>query len=45
VDEALEVFRRGPQADDTAMVVLQVRDAAAVADALGAERPGGERVA
>jgi hypothetical protein len=27
------------------MVVLQVRDAAAVADALGAERPGGERVA
>jgi len=42
---ALEAFRAGPQADDTAMVVLQVRDAVALSGAVGAEWPGGERVA
>jgi serine phosphatase RsbU (regulator of sigma subunit) len=45
VDEELEAFRTGAQADDTAMVVLQVRDAVALAGAVAADRPGGERVA
>jgi GAF domain-containing protein len=45
VHETLEEFRSGPQADDTAMVVLQVREAVELAGAIAAGRPDGERVA
>ena len=45
VDETLGAFRRGPQADDTALVVLRIRDAGTLAAAIVPDAPDGERVA